>query len=128
MGWKVEKEILEDGTIVCTARYETEQDPRNGFIELLGRVECPRCGKLGYLYSFYRSRNDGLDGPYFFVRHYTKAYNPERYRELRKEGLKSYVAAQLCLEPVRLGACYFGRNYPRPLPRQPSPPILEVAL
>jgi len=128
MGWKVEKEILEDGTIVCTAKYETEQDLRNGFIQLLGAVECPRCGRRGYLYAFYVNRFGKLYGPYYMVRHFTTIYRPERYRELRREGLKSYVAQPMCYDPVSLGACYFGRNYPEPLPKAPSLPILEVSL
>lgn len=130
MGWRVEKQVLEDGTIVCTAKYESEQDPRNGFIQLLGRVECPRCGEPGYLYAFYTSNGKKLFGTYFFVRHYTAIYNPERYRELRKLGLKSYVAQPMSMEPVNLGACYFGRNYPGTLPKAPSLPIssLEVSV
>ena len=128
MGWRVERQVLTDGTIICTAKYETEQDLRNGFIQFLGRVECPHCGKPGYLYAYYNNARGRLYGPYFFVRHSTTVYRPDRYRELRRRGLKSYIAGPRSYDPVSFGACYFGRNYPRPLPKAPSLPVLEVAI
>jgi len=98
MSWRVERQILPDGTVVGRAVYERAPPSERYYCDYLGVVTCPRCNRPGYLTAnFLRKRIGGKwYGPYLSVRHqvYIGGYR-RRYH-----------------------VCYFGRVYPRQMPRE----------
>jgi len=98
MSWRVDREVLPDGTIVGRMTYERAPPRGNHYTDYLGVVTCPRCNRPGHLRAnFIRHYVGGRwYGPYFHVRHATyfgKGHYRCRY-------------------------CYFGRVYPRQMPRE----------
>jgi len=131
MPWRVEREVKPDGTIVCRAVYESEQTGPYRTYHIT-YITCPICGERGELLAIYHRSNGKWCGPYFQVKHLLAYYDRKEYRQLREQGMSSYLAGEKAIHQLHLYVCYIGKRFPgvikKPIPTPDGSTILMEEL